>query len=51
MSRVFFVDGMVFGSLRKVCRYYDLNYNVVYSRLKRGWSIEEAVQGVRENKD
>ena len=29
--------------LRNLCRKYNINYNTVYSRLSRGWSVENAI--------
>ena len=36
------VEGEMFPSITSACRYYRKNYNIVYSKLYRGLSVEEA---------
>ena len=39
------VENVTYKSLMVACKHYNLNYNTVYTRLKRrGWSIEEALE-------
>ena len=35
-----------FDSITAACKYYNLNYSTITSRLDRGWSIEEAFNKV-----
>lgn len=37
--------GNEYPSVKEMCRKYDLNYNMFCARVKRGWTIEEAVLG------
>ena len=36
------VNGKTFKSFSEACRYYNLNYSMVWNRLNKGWTIEEA---------
>ena len=36
------VDEKTFKSIKEACRYYKLSYNTIKTRLRRGWSAEEA---------
>ena len=38
------VNGNEFISIAEACRYYNLKYNNVSTRLRHGWSIEEAFE-------
>lgn len=37
------VDGINYSCLKQACRYYDVGYQTVVSRIRRSWSLEEAL--------
>ena len=43
------LEGKTFPTIKEACKYYNLNYNTVYSRLVDGWSVEEAFGLVSRN--
>ena len=49
MRKNIIVNGKEFKSITEACKYYNLNYKTVSSRLRKGWSIEEAF-GLSEGK-
>ena len=50
MSKQITVEGKTFNSIKEACKYYNLEYNTVYDRLNRGWSVEEAFELVPRQK-
>ena len=35
------IEGRTFNSINEAVKYYNLKYNIVWSRLNKGWTIEE----------
>ena len=44
MRKNIIVNGKEFKSIIEACKYYNLNYKTVSSRLRKGWSNEEAFE-------
>ena len=44
------VNGKTFKSFSEACRYYNLDYDNVLTRLKFGWTPEEAFELVDKKK-
>lgn len=38
------LDGLAYTSLREACAEHNVQYNTVYNRIQRGWSINEAFE-------
>ena len=47
-GKYIFIDNNEFISLAEACRYYNKDYIKVHSRLKIGWSLEEALEIVKK---
>ena len=44
------IEGRTFNSINEAVKYYNLNYNKVWSRLNKGWTIEEAFELVQRKR-
>ena len=44
------LEGKTFKSIAEACRYYNLDYDNVLTRLKFGWTTEEAFELVDKKK-
>lgn len=43
--------GNTYKSIKDMCDFYNVNYRTYSSRLKRGWTLEEALTGKKEGKE
>ena len=37
------LEGKTFPTIKEACKYYNLNYNTIYGRLDKGWTVEDAI--------
>ena len=44
MSKPITLEGRTFKSIKEAAEYYNLKYNTIFVRLRRGWTLEEAFE-------
>lgn len=49
-GKKFIYNGKEYSSIRSYCKEHDLNYHLVWSRLRVGWSFEEAINKSKQRR-